>query len=196
MKIGLFGGTFDPIHFGHLIIGEWIREDCGLERVIYIPAGNPPHKISQEITPVDLRLAMVNLSINGNPHFSVSDIEKDPGKFSFTVDTLRNLVNEMELKKEDLYLIVGEDSLRDMPVWKEPEEIAKLCRIIVARRQGVSTDYIDTSIFSDALYSSVPIIDISSSDIRIRIREGKSIKYMVPSAVEEFIEEKGLYKGT
>lgn len=192
-KIGLFGGTFNPVHIGHLLIGEWIREEYDLNRIIYIPSGHPPHKREQEITPIHHRWKMLELASAGNPHFSLSDFEKNSGKVSFTIDTIEHFVHQFNLRRDGLYLIVGEDSLRDLPTWRKPDEIARLCRITVAHRRGLTTNTISSPAFSDIIYSSVPLIDISSSEIRTRVSEGKSIRYMVPSVVEEYIKEKELY---
>ena len=194
MKIGIFGGTFDPVHFGHLFIGEWIRDEFALDRIVYIPSGCPPHKQEHEITPFDIRWRMLGLSIDDNPHFIMSDAEKEPGHPSYTFETVRALAENENINREELFLIVGEDSLRDMPKWKHPEEIARSCRVIAARRRGVSLGEKAPALFADALFSSLPVIDISSTEIRERVREGRSIRYMVPRAAEEMIYREGLYR--
>lgn len=193
-KIGLFGGTFNPVHIGHLLIGDWIREEYNLDRIIYIPSGHPPHKREKEITPIVHRWEMLEHAISGNPYFSLSDVEKNPGRVSFTIDTVKHFVQQFSLHRDDLYLIVGEDSLRDLPTWRAPDEIAKLCRITVAHRRGFTSSTISSPSFSDILFSSVPLIDISSSEIRTRASEEKSIRYMVPPEVEEYIRKNELYK--
>ena len=184
------GGTFDPIHIGHLIIAEWILESLALKKIIFVPAALPPHKKDVKRTDKKDRLEMVKLSIRDNPKFELSDIEIKEDRVSFTVDTLR----EFSKGDDEIYFIIGEDSLKELPTWKDPDEIVRLSTIVVARRpnqQNQSEKYVysDKVIFSDS-----PEISISSTQIRERVKGGKSIKYLVHPAVEEFILKKGLYK--
>jgi len=190
MKIGLLGGTFDPIHVGHLIIAEWIRESWGLKKIIFVPAALPPHKKNVKMTDKKDRLEMVKLSIRDNPKFEISDIEINEENVSFTVDTLK----EFSKGDDEIYFIIGGDSLKEFPTWKDPDEIIRLSNIVVARRpnhedNGKKIIYSDKVIFSDS-----PEISISSTQIRERVKEGKSIKYLVHPAVEEYILKKGFYK--
>jgi len=190
MKIGLLGGTFDPIHMGHLIIAEWIRESRGLKKIIFIPTALPPHKKNVKMTDKKDRWEMVKLSIRDNPKFEISDIEIKKENVSFTVDTLK----EFSKGDNEIYFIIGGDSLKEFPTWKDPDEIIRLSNVVVARRpnyedNGEKFVYSDKVIFSDS-----PEISISSTQIRERVKEGKSIKYLVHPAVEEYILKKGLYK--
>lgn len=194
MKTGFFGGTFDPLHCGHLIIGEWIRDEFGLDRILFIPSGHPPHKQEHEITPYALRRRMLECAIRDNPFFAISDAESDTIRPSYTFQTLRFLAETESLRREEAFLIVGEDSLRDMPAWKHPEEISRLCRIIAARRRGAGLGESAPALFADALFSSLPVIDISSTEIRERVGAARSIRYMVPRETEEIIYRNGLYR--
>ena len=190
MKIGLLGGTFDPIHIGHLVIANWIREDLGLEKVIFIPTGNPPHKLNCKVTDIKDRLEMVRLAINDNSHFEISDIEIRNEKISYTVNTLR----EFSETGNEIYYIIGEDSLKELPKWKNPEEILKLSYIVTVRRPNVSKYKIKFRNSKKIIFFDSLEISISSTQIRERVKEGKSIKYLVHPAVEKYIKEKGLYK--
>ena len=191
MKVGLFGGTFNPVHMGHLIITEWIRERFALQKIIFIPAFLPPHKIKKNITDIKHRLAMLTLAIADNPYFEISDVEIREEKTAYTIDTLRILSK----KYKDLYFIIGEDSLRDFPTWKNPEEILEIANIVVACRRGFSDNgarvsYPDSRI----LFCNSPEVAISSTQIRQRVREGKSIRNLVHPSVEEYIAKNNLYK--
>ena len=192
MKIGLFGGTFDPIHLGHLFIADWIRESLELKKVILIPAAQPPHKLNVKITDKIDRWNMVTLAVRDNRAFEVSDVEIKNDEISYTVDTLR----KFSKKDDEIYFIIGEDSLKDLNIWKDPEEIFRLSKIIVANRVNYSA-FNKNNIYGDkVIYSGTPEISISSTQIRERVRDGKSIKYFVHPAVEEYILKKGLYKNS
>lgn len=195
MKIGIMGGSMNPIHLAHLMIAENIREDFKLDKIYFIPTGNPPHK-SLEVTPSD-RYEMTRLATFNNENFEVLDIETKREKISFTVDTLT------ELKKsfDDYFFIIGTDTLFLLRSWKNIEKIAGLTEFIVAFRPGYTDmDKIKTEIESlnrelsiVVHVAKIPRYEISSTDIRNRIKENKSIKYLVPDIVIDYIREKGLY---
>ncbi len=187
--IGLLGGTFDPPHLGHLLLAQAACESLNLDKVIFIPAFIQPHKQERPITPSELRLEMLRLAIAGDPRFTISEIEIDRGGLSYTIDTIRAL--EREFPESSLYLIIGADNAADMDNWKEPEEIFAHCRVVAANRKG----YRPAGRFADKIQIfDIPEIDISSSEIRNRVRDGRPIRYLVPTSVEDFIKTHGLYR--
>jgi len=198
-KIGLFGGTFDPIHIGHLIAAEEVRIKLNLDEIIFIPAGHPWLKEGKrEITPPSKRLEMVRLAVRGNPHFKVSSIEIEREGPSYSVDTV-SFFRE-NLPNSELYFILGEDALIELPLWKEPQRLISLCRLAVVRRAGVSKVELEAleeripGIKERAVFLETPLVEISSTEIRSRVACGLSIRYLVPREVEEFIRREGLYR--
>jgi nicotinate-nucleotide adenylyltransferase len=201
MRLGIFGGTFDPIHVGHLILAEQCREACRLDQVLFVPAGQPPHKSERQITAGRLRLEMVELAIAGHPAFRVSSIELDRAGPSYSADTLAELSRQHP--GAELFFLIGSDSLADLPYWYEPARIASSSALVVAARAGVGLPDLSPlrgllgGAAVDRLREHVvemPLIEISSSSIRARVAAGHSIRYLVPRAVECFIETHGLYK--
>lgn len=196
-RIGIFGGTFDPIHLGHLIIAEELRYRLALDRILFLPAGRPPHKTDREISPNQQRLEMLEMAIADNPHFAVSTVDlKRPG-LSYTADSLAVL--QAEFPDRELYFLMGQDSLRDFPTWHGPDRIVRQARLGVALRPGVVVD-IDTIVRQVPAAAGriklidVPLIQIASRLIRQRVREGRPITYQVPRAVEGYIRAHGLYR--
>ena len=197
-KIGLLGGTFDPIHIGHLLIAEDAREALGLDTVVFIPAGRPWLKANQSVTDPQHRLAMVGLAIGPNPHFQVSDIEVRRQGPTYTVDTLEQLQQDYSPNTEK-FLILGMDSLNELARWRSPERLFDLCVVVGVSRPGQEEIDIDKleSIAEGAsgkiVLISGPSVGISGTNIRDRVVHGKSIKYRVPVDVESYILEHGLY---
>jgi nicotinate-nucleotide adenylyltransferase len=199
MRLGLLGGTFDPIHYGHLLLAERCREECGLDRVWFLPSGQPPHKAVDGISPGQQRAEMVEFAIAGHPQFGVSRIELARSGRSFTVDTLREI--HAEDPSRELYFLIGADSLADLPSWRDPAGIAELATIVAVNRgdrplpdlDGLRRRLGDT-IAERVRLVAMPGIDLSSTDIRQRIREGKSIRFMTPRPCEVYIQEHGLYQ--
>jgi len=191
-RIGLYGGTFDPIHIAHLFVAEKAREEMLLDRVIFMPSANPPHKLKRIITPTEHRFEMVQLAVADNPAFQVSRLEIDRGGKSFTVDTLQQLSENYHLTKDDLFMIVGADSLLDLKNWRLPEKIIQLCTLVVAGRPNYFHSNIPDFI-KNIVYLQTPMLEISSSRLREWARAGKSIKYLVPAKVEEYIKQHHLY---
>lgn len=199
MRIGIFGGTFDPIHVGHLIVAEIMLYELNLDRLDFLPAGSPPHKPPRAPAADQDREAMIRLAIAPEPRFHLSrvDIER-PGP-SYTADTLK--IMQAELPDDtDLMFLMGQDSLRDFPNWRLPREIAQLARLGVARRPGVDVTISDIERVVPETAGrvelvDVPLLDIASSDIRERIRTGRPYRYQVVPAVAEYIHERGLYLG-
>lgn len=195
-RIGIFGGTFDPIHNGHLIITENVFEQIHLDTVLFIPSGKPPLKNADSITDSSHRLNMVNLAIEGNSSFSVSDIEitHNSNEPSYTVDTLMKLREQYSAQQVKFYLIIGMDQLIDLHKWKDPGKLFLLSEVLVINRPGFLIQQVENEYSRQGVFVPVPNIDISSSDIRFRIQENRSIKYLVPEKVEQYIIENNLYK--
>jgi nicotinate-nucleotide adenylyltransferase len=198
MRVGVFGGTFDPIHIGHLVSAEEVRVKLELERVVFVPARLPPHKLDHVVSPVEHRLAMVELAIASNPHFAVSRVDIDRSGPSYTVDTIE-LLRDAWGPDVEIYFIMGSDSLLDILTWHEPRRLIKLCHFAVVSRPGYQVDLDELDALLPGVASQVhmlnaPELDISSTDIQRRVREGLSIKYQVPEAVEAYIYQHKLYQ--
>lgn len=192
MKLCLFGGTFDPPHVGHLIIAETIQEFERFDRIVFVPASNPPHK-EKGISPIEDRLEMLRLTLVNNDNFDVSDIEIERGGISYTVETVKETKEKFSLTSKDLYFLIGSDSLLDFHSWKEYESILNECRVIIALRPGFRPSRIDPEILSQIRFANIPQIEVSSSQIRRRVKSGLTIRYMVPDPVRDYISEKDLY---
>ncbi|MCI0715284.1 MAG: nicotinate-nucleotide adenylyltransferase [Chlorobi bacterium] len=194
-RIGVFGGIFNPVHTAHLIAAEEVREQMHLDIVLFIPSANPPHKDSGELIESEKRLKMVELAVSGNKNFEASDIEiKNPGKGkSYTVDTLTALREKYKNEQVKFYLIIGMDQLIDLHTWKDPGKLFALSEVVVINRPGFLVQDVKNEFGREVTYVPVPSVDISSSVIRHRIKENKSIKYLVPEKVEKFILENNLY---
>jgi len=196
--IGILGGTFDPIHIGHLILAEQAWEQLGLEKVLFIPAADPPHKADDAVTDARHRFEMVRLALEANEHFECSRIELDRPGPSYSIDTVRQIRRETR-SDIGLYLLVGADEARDFMSWRDPYGIQECASVVVANRPGLSTEEVLGSLRSDlaARFTTLqmPGVDISSTDIRGRVRQGRSITYLVPDAVGAYIQQKGLYRG-
>lgn len=199
-RIGVLGGTFDPIHLGHLIVAEDVRQKLELGEVLFIPAGRPWLKLKEEkcVTPAKHRLAMVKLAIASNPYFKVSPMEIERPGPSYSIDTVLELKAKLGAQAE-IYFIVGPDALADFPKWKEPARLLQECQVVgVGRPRHTQVDLriLDLSVPGASkriMLLDVPQIDISSTEIRRRVAEGLSIRYLVPEAVEEYINEHELY---
>jgi len=194
----VLGGTFDPIHIAHLAIAEEARTQLGLDKVVFVPAGLPPHKMDVHVSPAEHRLAMVELAIAGNPHFEVSRVDIDRFGPCYTVDTIALLRKEWGPDVE-IYFIMGSDSLADILTWHKPDRLIRLCRIVAVGRPGyrVDMDELERCLPGASqriLFINSPQLDVSSSEIQRRVRAGESIKYQVPEAVERYIYEHGLYR--
>ncbi len=194
-RIGVLGGTFDPIHYGHLAAAEEARAKLSLREVIFVVAGVPPHKLDEEITPVEDRYAMVELAIASNPHFSLSRIDIDRPGPSYTVDTIALLRQKYT---EEIYFIMGMDSLMEIDTWHEPQRLIRLCRLVAVERPGYEPDLERLEETIPGITARTEIIDmpemeISSTDLQRRVHQGLPIKYQVPPEVEEYIYKHRLY---
>lgn len=198
MRLGVFGGTFDPVHYGHLLLAEQCREQCRLDEVWFVPAGAPPHKAGIVITAGAARAEMLEFAIAGHAPFRVDCRELKRAGPSYTVHTLQELRDEDPAR--ELFFLIGADSLADLPFWFEPRRIAELANLVVVNR-GRSTPpdlhalvpHLGEAAVARMQVVAIPGIDLSSSDMRRRVQQGRSIRFMTPRAVECYIQEQRLY---
>ena len=201
-KIGLFGGTFDPPHLGHLILAQRLQVQAGLDRVIFIPAGQPPHKLNKTITPAEHRLNMLRQAVANNPKFFISDWELGQSGPCYTINTVRHF---QQAQPEDMfYWLIGSDTLAELPTWHQVEELIAAVDILTGGRGGVPLDRVLEQLskeLSPAAFRKLkgniirtPLIEISSSEIRDLVSRGREIRYFVPKPVEEYIRKEGLYR--
>lgn len=193
MKSCLFGGTFDPPHLGHLIIAQTIFEAENFDRIVFIPAFLPPHKNGQDISSVDHRMEMLKIAIRENPNFVLSDIEIKRKGLSYSIDTVIDYKAQNNIKTDDLYYLIGSDTLKQFHKWKDPKSILEEARVIVAIRPGFRPSDIPNWILSKIQFASIPRVEISSTTIRKRWSEDKTIRYMVTESVWQYINEENLY---
>lgn len=199
-KVGIMGGTFDPIHLGHLILGEKAYEQLGLDKVWFMPSGNPPHKQNRDGQATDeQRVEMVKRAVSGNSHFGLSLTEMHEEGYTYTYHTLEQL--QEEHPDTDYYFIIGADSLFDFEKWKEPERICRVCTLVVATRNHTPLAVLDGKIqelsqkFSGKFIRLDTMnIDVSSRLLRQWIKEGKSLRYYVPDSVIAYIKEQKIYR--
>jgi nicotinate-nucleotide adenylyltransferase len=200
MNIGVLGGTFDPIHMGHLIIAEEVRARLDLDEVLFVPAGQPWLKLNNAnaISPAEHRVAMVRLAIAGEPAYKLSTMEIDRPGPSYTVDTMAELSSKLGAE-DKLFFILGWDNLNQLPRWHQPQRLVKLCRLVPVRRVGFASPDLDAlekavpGLARSLVMLDTPQIEISSSEIRQRVARGLSIHQLVPEVVEKYIREHGLY---
>ncbi len=199
MKLGIFGGTFDPVHYGHLILAETAREACQLDEVRFLPAYSPPHKQNQIITTGKQRVEMLEFATAGFPEFVVDQRELKREGTSYTVETLSEMTEQFP--EAELHFLMGADSLIDLPNWRQPQRIASLAKIVAVNRENSSHEDLHqvVSNLPDSIQRSViilemPPIAISASDLRLRISEKRSIRFLTPRPVERYIQEHGLYR--
>ena len=201
MRIGVFGGTFDPVHLGHLILAEQCREQARLDQVWFVPAASPPHKLGKAITPFAQRVEMLALAIAGQPAFLINELEKDRPGPNYTVHTLEEI--RRRHPDAELFLPLGSDALVELHTWREPVRILELASLLVTHRPGwepISAEQLRASLQLPPEAPvrleliEAPLIDISSSNLRRRAAAGRSIRYLVPRAVEAYIHDRRLYR--
>lgn len=201
MRLGIFGGTFDPVHYGHLLLAETCRQQCRLNHVWFVPAAVPPHKQEEQLTEAARRVDMLRLAIAGHLSFAVADLEVKRGGVSYTVETLEEI--QRTVPDAELFLLMGGDSIRDLPTWRDPARICDLATpVVVQRRDAPEIDWsvLRKFVEPDRLAAmsqykvDMPVIELSSTAIRDAIRAGKSIRFQTPRAVEQYIENHGLYQ--
>jgi nicotinate-nucleotide adenylyltransferase len=190
MRIGLLGGTFDPVHYGHLLMAEAAREQFRLSRVIFVLAGRPPHKKPPRTSPRD-RLAMLRLAVRSNPAFQVSDWEVRQKRVVYTFELLEHF--RQRYPKDALYFIVGADSLRDLPGWRQGARLPSLCTFLAADRPGISWSDIPPAVRRKARRLRGPAVPFASHLIREACARGRSVRYQVPEAVHAYLQSRRLY---
>ena len=193
MKVCLFGGTFDPPHLGHLIIAQTIFEAENFDQIVFVPAYQPPHKNGMKISPVDQRLEMLNIAIKENPNFIMSDLEIERKGLSYSIDTIMDYKKQNNLNSTELIYLMGSDSLRQFKKWKDPKMIIDESQVIVAIRPGFRPSDIPNWILAKIQFASIPRIEISSTTIRERWVNDKTIRYMVTESVWQYINKNKLY---
>jgi len=192
MKLGIFGGTFNPPHIGHLIVAEHVCDALRLDNIVFVPAATPPHKALDGIVAAAHRVEMLRRAIQGNPNFDISDIEIARGGVSFTVDTLQQLRDEHP--SDEFFLLIGMDNLPEFPTWRSPERILELATVVVMTRPGFAANDVPPDLKGRVRICPVPTIGIASSEIRARVKEGKSIRYLVADPVRDYIHHHNLYR--
>ena len=196
-RIGIMGGTFDPIHYGHLRAADEAHAAFGLSEVIFVPTGQPPHKAGERVSSVEDRYMMTVLATVDCPYFSVSRIEIDKTGKSYTIDTLRQLKSMPEYRDTEFYFITGLDAVLDIVSWKNPEEIMSLCKFVAVSRYGYThsrMQELPEDLRSAIIPLEIPLLAISSTGLRERVRMNRSIRFLVPPSVEHFIRKKSLYR--
>lgn len=198
-RFGIMGGTFDPVHYGHLVAAEAARHEQGLEKVIFIPAGKPPHKPNHHITDPWQRFAMTSLAVASNPFFETSPMEVERPGSSYTIDTVREISSLYPGAR--IYFITGADAVLEILTWKNVEQLLSICRFIAATRPGYQLEhlwqklkFLPQKLKQNILCMEVPVLGISSTDIRRRVRERRPIKYLLPEPVEDYIIKNTLYR--
>lgn len=192
-RLGVYGGTFDPIHAGHLVIARGVVERCALDRLLFVPSARPPHKRGHAVAPPDERYRMAQLAARNDPRFEVSDAEiKRPG-LSYTVDTLEALRREYGAECA-FHLVIGADSLLEIDTWYAPDRVFELATVVTVPRPGKDLSGLDPHWRDRFVSLQLPEIDISSTNIRRRVKAGLPIIHLVPEEVADYIEERGLYR--
>ncbi|MDF2521433.1 MAG: nicotinate-nucleotide adenylyltransferase [Clostridia bacterium] len=199
LRYAIMGGTFDPIHIGHLAVAEEVKQKLHCDRMIFIPSGNPPHK-KRVLTDAVHRYIMTVMAVNSNPHFEVSDIEVERQGYTYTLDTVKQL-QKIYGDNVELVFITGADAILEVETWYKADELLKLCSFVAVTRPGYDKTKLEQKLqslqskYGSVIYSiDVPGLNISSTDIRQRVNGGNSIKYLVPETVEQYILKNGLYK--
>ena len=190
-KVCLFGGTFDPPHIGHLLVAQTVAEAENFEKIIFVLTNQPPFK--NNFSSVGHRLSMLKMAIAGNPKFDLSEIELERGGVSYTVDMIKAFKKEAHLKKEELFFLIGSDSLMEFHTWNRPKEILEECKLLIAIRPGFRPSDVPRWVLKEVQFANIPRFEISSTTIRKRWREDKTIRYMVTQPVWEYINAHKLF---
>ncbi len=194
VRVGIFGSTFDPPHYAHLIAAEWSREALSLDFVLMIPANRNPLKQPRQSAPADIRLQMIGAAVKNTSKFIVSEIEVRRAGASYMVETLKELQGEYPPERHSFYLLLGADVARDFHLWRNPLEVSEMASLAVFNRSVYDLDEAAAKLPGKPVKIWIPQLELSSTIIRRRVREGKSIEFMVPPAVTEIIEREGLYR--
>lgn len=199
MRVGIFGGTFDPIHNGHLVIAEAVKDQFNLAEIIFVPAGQPWLKADWPISPAQHRLAMLRLALAGKPCFKISDAELERVGPSYTVDTVEELRRKMG-EDAELFFILGWDSLATLPRWRDASRLIRLCTLVAVHRPGYPRPDLKPmeksvpGVSRRVIFMTEPCVDVSATDIRVRVRQRLPLADLVPMAVDRYIKENGLYR--
>jgi nicotinate-nucleotide adenylyltransferase len=199
MRVGIFGGTFDPIHSGHLVIAEAVKDQLNLAEIIFVPAGQPWLKADWPISPAQHRRAMLRLALAGKPYFKISDAELERAGPSYTVDTVEELRRKMG-EDAELFFILGWDSLATLPRWHDASRLIRLCTLVAVHRPGYPRPDLKPmaksvpGVSRRVIFMTEPCVDISATDIRVRVRQGLPLTDLVPEAVARYSKENGLYR--
>lgn len=191
-RLGVMGGTFDPIHHGHLVAASEVAAQFALDEVVFVPTGHPTFKQDQDVTPAEHRYLMTVIATASNPRFTVSRVDVDRAGLTYTVDTLRDL--QQARPEADLFFITGADAIEQILSWKAPDELFEMAHFVAVNRPGhtLSTDGLPADRVSQ---QEIPALAISSSDVRARARDGAPVWYLVPDGVVQYIAKHGLYRG-
>lgn len=194
IHLGLFGGTFDPVHYGHLRTIDSARRELKLDRIIVLPNPHPPHKLSEPLTPYVHRKRMLELALAEFPGLEIGDFEEQSSGPAYTTDTVQRVVRSFPPSKYELWLIVGMDSLIELPRWRDPEELFRYARVAVLPRPGFETEQVRPDYLARVVVLQSALLDISATDIRRRIKLGESTRGLLPDPVDAYIREHGLYR--
>jgi nicotinate-nucleotide adenylyltransferase len=197
LRVGVLGGTFDPIHIGHLILAEEARDQLKLDRVYFVPAGNPPHKQGRRLAPVAERVQMTELAVAGNDAFRVSRVDADRAGPHYTIDMVQIIQGQLPPGCE-LFFLMGFDSLTELPTWHEPARLIAACHLVALTRHDIDVDWAKLEAALPGIRQRVTILDmpeleIASHQLQERIRAGRSIRYLVPEPVRQYITREGIY---
>jgi len=194
MRICLYGGTFDPPHNGHMAIAEQCQKDLAIERILFIPAFLAPHKTNVKISSAKDRLAMLRLAIQPYPGLEISELEIDRQGISYSIDTILQVKKELNLTTDNLYFLIGGDSLLDFHTWRQPDRILNESRVVVAGRPHYSLNDVPAEYRTRVEVLSNPLMEISSTDIRQKVRHNESVRHLVPESVADYIDRYQLYR--
>jgi len=196
VRVGILGGTFDPPHIGHLILGEYAADALGLSRLLYMPAADPPHKRNKPKTPIQHRLAMLHLALADNPRFEISRVDVERTGPHYALDTVQLV--QAQHPQAEIYFVMGSDSLYDLPTWHRPAEFMRACKLAVMRRPGFDAypdmyEDILPGLAQRVVMIDAPLVEVSSTDISRRLAAGRSVRYLVPDSVLAYIQQNRLY---
>jgi len=193
VNICLFGGTFDPPHFAHLSLAETVLRTTVVDKVVFIPAFLPPHKSNKSYSNIQHRINMLDLALENRDEFEISEIESERKGKSYTVDTIKEYQKQFNIKKENLFFLIGSDSLVNFHAWRKPDEILNLAQILVVLRPTFSKNSVDSQLLKQVKFLDSPLSDISSSMIRQYLKAGRSVKHLIPEKVLTYIRRNELY---
>jgi nicotinate-nucleotide adenylyltransferase len=193
LTLGVLGGTFDPIHIGHLIIAQMLVEELQLSELLFLISARPPHKLAAEVAPWKNRLEMAELALQDNPRLTISDLEIKRSGPSYTAETM-DILQAQYGQRYRILFIVGADSILEISSWRQPERLLESGSLVVVPRPGYNLSQLDPQVADRVTMVKTPLLEISSSNIRQRVRQGKSVRYLVPLEVDNYIRRKGLYR--